>query len=228
MLKSAVSPRENPGTGVRPARSQVLLGATNPVALGGECLVYLHPETPGLLIKLPHEHRSGRPWYKQPPSRYGKFRQTLRELDEYVAAASRWPQDLDLIERVVGLVDTDRGLGLVVGALHGRDGHLAQTVLHLIKTGAFDADMKAELDRFIARLLDSRLIVHDLKAANIVLAHDAATGSDRFVLIDGIGERLDIPVNWLSQRLNRFNKTRRVRRLRSELAELCAKTARPG
>jgi hypothetical protein len=197
-----------------------------PLASGSQRQVFDHPSDSNLLIKVMREPFGTPPWYRRRlKSRYGKFRSALREIEEYVALQAGAPGNVDLVERVAGLVETDMGLGLAVEALRGRDGTLAPTLHDILKRGGFTPDVAAKLDRFLARVLGTDLVAYDTKARNIVFAHDPATGEDRFVLVDGMGERLTLKLNVISRRLNRFNKGRRVNRLRREIERILA--ARP-
>ena len=190
-----------------------------PRAGGSQRLVFDHPDDPGLLIKVMRDPSGVLRWYKRRlKSRYGQFRSALREIEEYVALQAGAPGNVDLVERVVGIVETDMGLGLAVEALRDRAGNLAPTLADVLRQGAFTPAVEAKLDHFLARVLATDLVAYDTKARNIVYAYDPTTGEERFVLVDGMGERLTLPLNVLSRRLNRFNKGRRVNRLRREIA----------
>lgn len=211
-----------------PARSTAMIRLQHAKALasGGQRHVFGHPEDSTLLIKVMRP-AGVLPWYRRrPKSRYGQFRSALREIEEYVALQAGAPQDVDLVERVAGIVETDMGLGLAVEALRDRAGNLAPTLADVIRRGEFSPAVRAKLDRFIARVLATDLVAYDTKSRNIVFAHDPATGEDRFVLVDGMGERLTLPLNIISRRLNRFNKGRRLKRLRREIENTLAAQSR--
>jgi hypothetical protein len=194
------------------------LKGQRPVAGGRQSVIYAHPGNARLLIKVPRDPTElGEPWYKRLRSRHGVLQ---RALEEHEALRTAAPGDLDLIERIAGWVETDLGRGLAVEALFARTGELAPTLFDLATGGGLNDALRAKLDRFIARIIDSALVAHDLKARNIVLAHNAATGDERLVLVDGIGGRPDFSLDRYSRRLSRFNKRRRVHKLRGELDEL--------
>lgn len=204
-------------------KERIELTGVQPIAFGAQQNVFVHPAEPTLLIKIARDRSHLRtPWFKRRRSRYGTFRGPLNEIAEFAALVHRNPEDTDLIERVVGIVDTDLGFGLAVEALRDSDGNIAPTLYQLIRRGQFDEKLQDELVRFAQRILHSDLVAYDLKCTNIVRAHDDASGVSRFVLVDGIGERLSIPVNALVPPLNRFNKSRRIKRLHREVANLLA------
>ena len=202
------------------------LSSLQEVARGVECSVYEHPADSRLLIKVAQPVGDRDPLFRRLHTRFGKFRPLLNELEEFLALQIRAPGDLDLIERIIGVAETDRGPGLVVEALRDRAGQLAPT-LRALATGGLTDGMRRELDGFIARLLASDIVVHDTKASNIVYAHDATSDSGRFVLVDGIGNRPDIPLDSFSRRLSRYNKARRIERLRAEVAKLARRKKTP-
>jgi hypothetical protein len=210
------------------ARSTAVISLRHAKALasGSQRQVFDHPEDSTLLIKVMRP-AGVIPWYRRRlKSRYGQFRSALREIEEYVALQAGAAEDVDLVERVAGIVETDMGLGLAVEALRDPAGNLAPTLADVIRRGEFSPAVRANLDRFIARVLATNLVAYDTKARNIVFAHDLATGEDRFVLVDGMGERLTLPLNVISRRLNRFNKGRRVKRLRREIEHILAAQSR--
>ena len=199
----------------------LMLRSARPVAAGFQNRIYAHPRDPGLLIKVPrYAAEIGDPWYKRLRSRYGGL---VRMAAEHDALRARALYDLELIARVEGWVETDLGCGLAVEALRARSGELAPTVFTLARKGKLDADIRSKLDAFIARIVESALVAHDLKARNIVYAYDAASGSERLVLVDGIGGRPDFSLDCYSSNISRFNKQRRARKLYAELDALTAR-----
>lgn len=201
----------------------IVLSGAQPLARGRCRAVYRHPENPRWLIKIirpdgpPHD-----PWYKA-RRRYGPFLPTLRELKEFLSIHARRPEDQALIENIVGFVQTDFGLGFIVEMLSGPAGDPAPTVAALVGRGGFGPAERSALDTFFIRLMDSSLIVGDLHLRNVVYAHDARTGESRFVLVDGIGDKLLIPFNTMSRTFNRWTKRRRIRRMRDAVDTLQAR-----
>lgn len=195
-----------------------------PLARGKHRLVFEHPLDAGLLIKLPNEAQvraargEGGPWYRR-PRRYRQHLGALREVQEHLALHALAGGEGPHLQTLVGFVDTDLGLGLVSRKVLGRDGALAPTLTRLVRERRFDAAAQAALDRLCHWLLQSPLLLGDLNARNLVYGFDARHG-ERFVIIDGIGEKTLIPLNRWSATVRRITKRRQIRRLRAAIQRL--------
>jgi hypothetical protein len=201
------------------------LAGLDPCAVGQLRRIYRHPRHPGLLVKLVREdaieRRWGRAaaWYKRLPRarQYGGY---VRELKEYVALRARHPREALPVARMLGVVETDLGLGLVSEAVRTPDGSLAPTLSALYqRDGGFSPAIERELARFLDALLACGVVVGDLHAWNIVFGSDSR-GGPRFVLVDGFGEKHAVPLTSMSRRFNARNTRRLFRRMRRQLQEL--------
>lgn len=200
------------------------LSRTEPLAVGHLRHVYQHPENPAYLIKVMRADAvdaritNGR-WYKKLP-RTREYIGYVRELKEYIASQAR-PQSRNApIARMVGLVDTDLGLGLVAEKVCGPDGQLARTLAALYaERRGFDETLERDLDVFYRGLLEANVIVGDMHAWNIVYGSDSR-GGPRLILIDGFGEKNIIPVASMSPRFNARNTARLYRRMRAQAIAL--------
>lgn len=225
-LRPTALPEDRPAAPSRPPPDSdlVLLSGLQPVARGRCRAVYRHPENPRWLIKIIHPGGPPRDaWYKA-KRRYGPFLPTLREVKEFLSIHARRPEDSALVENIVGFVQTDLGLGFIVDMLAGPAGEPAPTVATLVRSGGFGPSEGSALDTFFNRLMDSSLIIGDLHLRNVVYAHDGRSGESRFVLVDGIGDKLFIPLNTMSRTFNRWTKRRRIRRMRHAIDILQART----
>jgi hypothetical protein len=90
------------------------------------------------------------------------------------------------LQKIVGFVETDMGMGFVVEAVRGRDGYYGPTVKELIRRGQLDRQARTKLDHFLDELVASPVIVAYLNTSNVVLGHTPELG-DHFVIIVGIG-----------------------------------------
>lgn len=195
----------------------LVLTGIEPLAKGHSRLVFQHPRHPDRLIKVIRpdviESRFGRgaPWYKR-LRRFGRYLSYVRETQEYLAAWAAHGRELPFVQKVIGFETTDLGLGLVMEAARDRDGKLAPTLHQIVTSGRFDAAVRRDLDAFLARILDSAVVVSDLNVVNIVYAHRADLG-DHFVLIDGLGNNSPLPFKALCAAVNRRSKRGRFRRL---------------
>jgi len=202
-----------------------MISLTNaePLARGSCRLVYRHPANDGLLIKVfnPHwvlrRYKIERPWYKPSWRRYNEQLGHLREVREQFALNSRGARHPDFVQKIVGLQETDLGLGLVVEAVVGQDGKLAPTIRKLIEDGRLSAHHESALDDFCHALIGSPLIFTDLHLSNVVYGSSLGAG-ERFVLIDGIGFKTLISAERISGTVNRWRNTRSVKKLRRLLA----------
>lgn len=206
-----------------------------PVAIGRQRYVYVHPDDPGLIVKVVTEgyvarrsDKGGRP-YKRWHKNYIRSRHHqvfLREIKEHLAlraAESALPR---YVQEIVGFVETDVGMGVVSRAVRDRSGNLAPTLRTLLEEGRFDETARRHLDEFFEWLLKSVVVIGDLNAGNLVYGYDRAHG-DHFVVIDGIGDKNIIPLSSMSTRLNRMSKERRIKRINQEIARTASKLAAP-
>jgi hypothetical protein len=180
------------------------------IAAGHTRDVYRHPDDASLLIKvirasaIATRYGRGSPWYK--------FK--VREQIAVHAIGEPHPR---FLQKIVGFVETDMGMGLVVEAVRAADGSSAPTVAALAAEGALDEVRLAALDRFLDEMVNSPVIVADLNPFNVVYGR-GADGVDHFVLIDGIGHKNLIPLERMSARLNRWSKVRKGDRFRQMVA----------
>jgi hypothetical protein len=204
------------------------LSHLSPVAGGVDREIYRHPSDPMALVKVVRnandrdEFIAARAWYSKlfyrlNVRRYRHLIGFLRELREQIAVAANGENHLVFLQRVMGLVYTDLGAGLVVVAEYGRDGKLALTLADLIRSGTFDAPAEAAFERFIDQLMASDVIVEDINPRNLVYAYSAEAG-DHFVLIDGIGFKTLLPLERLHRALNRWSKRSKIKALRARVA----------
>lgn len=213
----STAPDRGPGVAV------LALASVEPIAAGNHRLVFDHPHDAGALIKVA---RPDRPKEPSAVKRYFSERSTwrhpyipyVREITEQLALRARAPADQRFFARVLGFVDTDLGLGLVVEKLARGDGKLAPDLASLLKTGGMTPELRAQVGAFCEALLRCELVVSDLHPHNIVLASDAH--GERLVLVDGIGEKVLIPIHRLSRIAKRRYLKRNIGRLLKKVIEL--------
>ncbi len=201
----------------------IALAHEAPLAIGHQRAVYQHPVQPDLLIKTMRPesiarrwNSRGRWWKRLPRARqYSSF---VRELKEYVAAHARVAGANPPIARVIGLVETDLGLGLVCEKVRGPDGGLAPTLHDVyVRGGGAPAWADAALEKLLEDLLRHNVIVGDLNGANLAWGSDSR-GGPRLIVIDGFGEKSFIPFSSMSPWFNRHFILRRYRRMLRRLA----------
>jgi hypothetical protein len=79
--------------------------------------------------------------------------------------------------------------------------------------------MERGLAAFLHALLACNVIVGDMHAWNIVYGSDSR-GGQRFVMIDGFGEKHAIPLSSMSRTMNRYRTKRVFARMLVRLQEL--------
>lgn len=209
-----------------------LLKDAEVVAAGSTRNVYRHPDDPNLLIKVvrpsavKERFERGAPWYKLNVKRrrYRHLIAYLREIREQIAVYAIGSEHPPFLQKIVGVVETDMGMGFVVEAVRRRDGAYAPTVAELIQRGEMDQSAWDKLGAFFQDLMNSPVIVADLHPSNVVLGYTPEHG-DHFVLIDGIGFKNIIPLVRMSARANRWSKSRKVKRLRTAVEAQVARVA---
>jgi len=220
--------REIEGTMQRDAppspEAVLLLSTAEPIAVGHLRSVYQHPVHANELVKVMRADALAKRW--NAPGRWHKrlprtrhFVQYLRELKEFIVARARAPEVDVPIARMIGVVDTDLGLGLVSEKVVGVDGALAPTLAALYSRRGFTPEIDGALAAFLAGLLDGNVIVGDMHAWNIVYGSDSR-GGPRLVMIDGFGEKHAIPISSMSRAVNRYRTKRLYKRMLAQLERL--------
>ncbi|HEY0230101.1 MAG TPA: YrbL family protein [Dokdonella sp.] len=196
-----------------------------PLAVGHLRQVFQHPRETDCVIKVMRadavQSRWGAKarWYKRLP-RARHYTGFVRELKEYIATQARFAGRNAPIARMVGVVETDLGLGLISEKVRDANGALAPTLAALYaRENGFSALIETGLARFLEDLLACNVIVGDMHAWNIVYGSDSREGP-RFVLIDGFGEKHFIPRSSMSRTLNAWNTRKLFRRMREQLVRL--------
>lgn len=167
--------------------------------------------------RLESKWGAGGRWYRR-RSRLRQYTGFLRELGEYLALRARCPAGELPLARVVGLVDTDLGLGLgLVAELIELDGQPAPSLTRLVAERGFGAELRSAVEELVARVFDCNIVVTDLRPENL-LARRHPDGRLQLVLVDGFGDKTIIPRLAISPWLNRRNTRRRALRLLRQLA----------
>jgi hypothetical protein len=200
------------------------LAGVEPIALGHLRSVYQHPLHASELVKVMRADAIEKRW--NAPGRWAKrlprarhYVQYLRELKEFVAARARAPEIDVPIARMLGIVDTDLGLGLVSEKVVDANGALAPTLAAVYAKRGLTPELETALSRFSADLLAANVIVGDMHAWNIVYGSDSR-GGPRLVMIDGFGEKHAIPISSMSRTINRYRTERLLKRMVEQVKRL--------
>jgi hypothetical protein len=171
--------------------------------------IYKHPNDPSLLVKvhIPRVQAGSQKGLKaRLESLKDRFLYTSgieRDLRHFIA--SRYQDYGPVCQRiwpVHGVAQTDMGLGLLVAAARDEQGHLAPTLRTLLDEKRLTPSRVNDLKMLVDWVVESPLTFADLNLENIVL-EGAGGGLERFVIIDGLGDRTWIPTQrwfrWVRQ-----------------------------
>lgn len=202
----------------------IVLKDQTPLAQGSTQTIYEHPDDPTRLIKVRKLEKlqrkynrkiGGRLGYKR---RHGLYVTWMRELEHYFSITLRLGQRPIFLQEYHGVVDTDLGLGLVVGKATDRSGKLAPTLQDLARSGRFTKEIQQKLRDLLKLLNELRISTTDVNMNNIVCAWSETAG-DHLVMIEGIGVNTFIPLarfsNYLNIRSNNRHFERTYRSLRN-------------
>jgi hypothetical protein len=197
------------------------LADRTPLAKGSLRNLYQHPGNDDLLIKVMTK-RASRRWTTKMGvkvrRRFGIYTDFAREITELLATRSRHAAHPPMLERVVGFVDTDFGLGLIVEKVRGRDGTLARSLHDIVwREGLSDA-LRERIEELRHGITDAEIITGDMNKKNILHAFDGTR--DYLVLVDGIGEKSPFRFNAISRYLNRRTNRRHFRQLVESLERI--------
>ncbi len=176
--------------------------------------IFQHPEMDGALLKVRVDEPKRNhliPRYAE--WRYGNLRQWNREANEYLAALHRGCPEIERLAKFMGYAPTSRGPAIVVEKMTGPDGDLAPSLHAEMVAANGDADVLRKLRDDLLELLDDlergRIIVGDMGIGNIVRAQERG---GKLVVIDGLGERVLLPLTLFSDWA--FHKSMARRRAR--------------
>lgn len=138
---------------------QVDLRSAQKIGEGTKRSVYVHPEDPRRLVKVVRPDRR-RNWTR-PSQRWKRFffRSGAMSLfideirEELTLLASG--EFAEFLAPVIGICNTDLGIGLIFPAIRNDDGSIARDVRQLIVDGCYDAEVESAVDDFFGGLLAS-------------------------------------------------------------------------
>ncbi|MEG2280917.1 MAG: YrbL family protein [Comamonas sp.] len=151
----------------------------------------------------------------------GVYRQFRREILQYLQLCKthyatgifQFP-----IETPYGLVATSEGLGLVVEKILGPDGR-AWTLEDLAKGPGLESKHQMALDRFFDDCVQKHIVFGEVNDAGILYT-EARSGYPEFVLVDGIGEKLMVPVRAMFPAISARYVRKTQRRIQRQLDAL--------
>ena len=196
------------------------------LAEGLERVVYAHPGRLDRLLKVIRPYapdtytRMRMGDITKRLSRHAYLRPLLKEIAEYNRLRLVHP-DLGAdfpLAHFAGFAQTSEGLAMVVERVAGTDGGLAPTLADLLDAGSLDDGRLAALNAFVGRLYTLDVRAGDLSAPNFVLGRRPGDDKDRWVLVDGFGDRHAIPVRSLGGWANRLGLDDCFKRMEGRIA----------
>ena len=195
----------------------IQLSAENALAQGGEKIVFNHPSSEDLLVKVINPRYARYMDDNWPIStrlrRLPHYWFYINELIEHVFSREAEIPNNHFIQNIVGLTDTNLGLGMIVEAVRNNDGELACSLAEIIDKKEYSQIHHDATLEMIDWINDNYIIVRDLTAANIVWNEK----ENHFVLIDGIGARRLPSLRSVSKRYNQHSNIKRTEKLKKRL-----------
>jgi len=151
----------------------------------------------------------------------GIYRQFRRELIQYLQLCKNHynkGQYIFPMETPYGLIATDQGLGLITEKITAPDGR-GWTLFDLAKGPGLDAGHYQALNQFFDDCVRLHIVFGEVNIAGIMYT-ESRSGRPEFVLVDGIGEKLLIPIRAMCFKISE-NYVRRVQqRIMNEVENL--------
>ena len=189
-------------------KQELVLTEEDLLAKGNDRYVFQHPHDSQRLIKvvIPNIVK-----YKS------KLREIYRDVKE---CKPKTPTDSLYIQKIEGLVETNRGVGQVIVKECDEHSHIAPTLYQLALNKELDAGKLQKLNVFFDWFVTTSVIINSLHCKNIVYAWDNARQEYRFKVIDGFGDKTLFQLSKLSGVIRDKNKLRCLKRMLRDLNRL--------
>ena len=203
----------------------VVLKNETPLADGKTQIVYRHPDDPNLLIKVRKLDKLQRAYQRRfggmigYKPRHGHYTTWRRELDHYFSVCLRLGYRPHFLQQYHGVVDTDLGLGLVVGRIADRSGSLAPTLKEVVNSAGLTSDLRAKVEELARQMNELRISTNDISVSNIVCGWNERF-KGHLVVIEGIGVNTFIPLARFSNYFNVRSNNRHFARVLYSMEKL--------
>lgn len=182
------------------------------IGQGGYKLVYEHPVYSDRVIKVmrPERVAADGGFTKHGPlkrnSLQGVYRQFRREIIQYLQLCKNNYLNHSVsfpIETPLELVMTSKGVGLVVEKILAPDGSV-KSLASIVENKEFTEAHSAALDSFFEDCKAMHVVYGEVNPYGIMYT-ESRNGRPEFVLVDGIGEKLLVPVrSWFKWNNDRY------------------------
>jgi hypothetical protein len=203
----------------------ISLKECSPLASGKTQAVYQHPMDPNRLIKVRNLDKLQKKYDSKLGGligytrRHGLYTTWQREMEHYFSVCLRLGRRPRFLQDYQGIVDTDLGLGMVVGRLTDRSGSLAPTLEQVVLRTGLTAQIRADVEELRRQVNELRISTNDVSVKNIVYAWDEFH-KDHLVMIEGLGVNTFIPVARYSNFFNVRSNNRHFARTVESLEKL--------
>ena len=187
---------------------------------GGYKVVYQHPTDEKKVIKLMRPQRIAQDGTFKKHGRLkknsmqGMYRQFRREIIQYLQLCKNNFKNKDYlfpVETPFDFVPTNIGLGLAAEKIVSPAGKV-ESLADLVETEEFNQAHLVALEKFFQDCIDLHVIFGEVNA-NGILYTETRNKRPEFVLVDGIGEKLVIPVRSYFKK----NNTRYINKVKNEI-----------
>lgn len=159
----------------------------------------------------------------------GIYRQFRREIIQYLELSKKYylkPETVFPIETPYGLITTSQGLGLVVEKIQSPGGK-SLTLEDISLIGQVEDKHLQALEEFFQRCVDMHVVFGEVNYAGLMYT-ESRSGRPEFVLVDGIGEKLLIPVRSWFKGINTRYIRKVQRRIMAQVEENMQQAAQRG
>lgn len=189
-------------------KQELVLADNDLIAKGNDRYVFQHPHDSQLLIKVVIP---GIAKYKS------KIREIYRDVEE---CKPNNQTDSLYMQKMIGLVETNKGVGQIIVKECDEDNNIAQTLYQLALNKKLDGSKLQKLNVFLAWFVNTSVIINSLHCKNIVYAWDNVRQQYRFKVIDGFGDKTLFQVSKLSASIRDKNKIKCLKRMLRDLNRL--------
>lgn len=189
-------------------KQELVLTDNDLLARGNDRYVFQHPQDSKLLIKIVI------PGIAKYKSKQREVHRDIKECKPHNEADSLFMQ------KILGLVETNRGVGQVIVKECDEQNNIAQTLYQLALNKELDAHKLQKLNVFLAWFVSTRVIINSLHCKNIVYAWDSTCQEYRFKVIDGFGDKTFFQLSKVSGAIRDKNKIKCLKRMLRDLNSL--------
>jgi hypothetical protein len=125
------------------------------------------------------------------------------------------------VETPYGFVQTSHGLGLVVEKIISPNGE-GITLHQLCKSHQFEEKHAKALDEFFNACCDLHIVFGEVNIAGIMYT-EIRSNKPEFVLVDGMGEKLFLPLRAMFKSINTSNIRKVETKIHKKMQELLSK-----